>query len=82
MYVKDLIKKLKKYPDNTCVRVRIDDSFWNNLPYEENKIKMTKKLKWVIDDALGMPNYWVEHIETDTSSDWELYPEITLWGEY
>ena len=28
MYIKDLIKELKKYPDDYCVRVRIDDSFW------------------------------------------------------
>ena len=82
MYAKDLIKKLEKVPPKTCIRVRIDDSFWDNLSYKENKIKITKKLKWVIDDALSMPNYWVEQVEYDTSSDWELYPEITLWGEY
>jgi hypothetical protein len=79
MYVKDLIKELTKYPSDYLVRVRIDNSFWNNLTHKENKIKMTKKLKWVIDDALSMPNYWIEEIE-NTSVD--CGKEITLWGEY
>ena len=80
MYVKELIEHLKKYPDKAVVRVRIDTSFWNQE--DEWQEKISKKMKEKIMDTLIMPNYWVDEVEPDTSSDWEQYPEITLWGSY
>ena len=80
MYVKELMKELKKYPSNALVRVRIDTSFWNQGDTWQNKI--SKKLKDEIDDTLIIPNYWIEEVEANTSSDWEQYPELTIRGSY
>ena len=80
MYVKELMKELKKYPSNALVSVRIDTSFWNQGDTWQNKI--SKKLKDEIDDTLIIPNYWIEEVEANTSSDWEQYPELTIWGSY
>ena len=97
MYVKDLIKKLKKYPSDYLVRVRIDDSFWKQEYFDvaDKKekeyaydlwgggkykgIHIPKKVFTAIQESLGTPNYWIEHIE-NTSVD--CGKEITLWGFY
>jgi hypothetical protein len=84
MKIKELIKKLKKYPNDYLVRVRIDTSFMEMLKeYVDDKtkkpIKIPKKYIDIIKDNLGCPNYWIEEIE-NTSVD--CGREITLWGEY
>ena len=88
MYIKDLIKELKKHKPKTLVRVRLDNSFWKQDGFLNSKgkeIKIPKKIKHGNENNLIIPNYWVSEIE-DTSYEGTTnnseYPELTLWGEY
>ena len=56
MLVKDLIKKLKQYQKNTCIRIEIRDQ-------------------------LTEENYWLDEIEYNHGSGYELHPEIVLRGD-
>jgi hypothetical protein len=55
MLIKDLIKKLKQYPKDTCIRIEIKD-----ITTEEN--------------------FWLNEIEYNHGSGYELHPEIVLRG--
>lgn len=55
MKIKDLIKKLKQYPQDTCIRIEIEGE-------EEN--------------------FWLDEIEYNCGSGYELNPEIVLKGSY
>ena len=82
MTVKELIKKLKKYPSNTYVRVSIGYDFWKHdgfLDEDNKKIKISKKIKEGIDHNLFIPNYWIEEIEETSAGEQR---EITLHGYY
>jgi hypothetical protein len=56
MLVKDLIKKLKQYPKDTCIRIEIKDQ-------------------------LADENFWLNEIEYNKGSGYELHSEIVLRGD-
>ena len=88
MYIKDLIKELKKHKPKTLVRVRLDDSFWKQDGFLDSKgkeIKIPKEIKEGIEHNLIIPNYWVSEVEDSSyqgTTENSEYPELTLWGEY
>ena len=55
MTTKDLINKLKQYPEDTCIRIEIED-----LTTDEN--------------------FWLNQIEYNKGSGYEIAPEIVLKG--
>ncbi len=55
MLVKDLIKKLRQCPKDTCIRIEIED-----LTTDEN--------------------FWLNEIEYNKGSGYEIAPEIVLKG--
>ena len=55
MTTKDLINKLKQYPEDTCIRIEIED-----LTTDEN--------------------FWLNEIEYNKGSGYEIAPEIVLKG--
>ena len=82
MTIKELIKKLKKYPNDYLVRLSIGESFWCQDGFVDHKgkdMKLSKNIKERIDHNLFIPNYLVDDIE-DTSVD--CGREITLHGRY
>jgi len=97
MYIKDLIKELKKYPSDYCVRVRIDNSFWKQEyfgVYDKKEKKYTYDL-WCGEKYKGIyiPKKVLNAIQDSLSTPnyWiehientsvDCGKEITLWGEY